>query len=222
VENTIQAYVTQTDITTLQMEQRVAMTEVFKNPRLIPVFTIIKVTKVIRNPMFNKEEAETTKNRKNITIEVLEINTEITDKQLLTMLLMNVTKVDQWLLGRFIPEKLWQSDSKRYYEYALEHAVWSSKIRKIPIYKAHISVMNGILDVAVIPGIQQLTGQTTTLLGHMEKLEGMFENDNANQPLIYSVESTMTTHTEGKWFILSHATQVPYVLDWFNQEFDRL
>ena len=104
VLKTIQAYISYTQTSTLPTEQKVTLLEILSNKQ-IPVFSIIKVTKIVKNPDFIKEKEESAFNRKNITVEVLEITTDIKDKQVLTMILMNISKIDPWLIGRFIPEK---------------------------------------------------------------------------------------------------------------------
>ena len=152
----------------------------------------------------------------------MEIRAALVDKPVLTMLLMKISALDPWMIGRFIPDKMWQTDANLYFSYAMEHAVWFSKVRKIPIFRASVSIMNGRLNSASVPGLHNEPNNMPTLLGHMERLAGHFENDAANQPMIYSVECTQDTHSEGKWFLLCHDSQVSKVFDWFNNEFDRI
>ena len=98
VINTIRAYLNYTQTTTLPIDQKVTLIETLRTKK-IPVFTIAKVTKVVKNPDYTKEKDESNFNRKNITIEVLEITTDISDKQVITMILMNISKIDPWLIG---------------------------------------------------------------------------------------------------------------------------
>ena len=63
VVNTIRAYLNYTNTSTLPMEQKVSLIETMRTKE-IPVFSITKVTKVVKNPNYTKELDESTYNRK--------------------------------------------------------------------------------------------------------------------------------------------------------------
>ena len=175
-KQTMEAYASTVQLASLPQEHQFGLEPIITDISKLPVFDIIKRTKMVKNPNHNKDLHDGATNRKKVEIEVLEIRAALSDKPVLMMLLMNISALDPWMIGRFIPDKLWQTDANLYYSYAMEHAVWFSQVRKIPIFKASVSIMNSRLNPSAIPGIT-VTDPMPTLLGHMERLAGHFEND---------------------------------------------
>ena len=121
--------------------------------KAIPKFDVVVNKVSFRKPdpakAMGQQRNSTTTTKKAPTLETTayEIQCEVVNSNELRMILLVLTNVDKWLVGRFIPYSWARQQPAAFHQSIVQHISFLNTAAKFPIFNANPRIMNGTVQV---------------------------------------------------------------------------
>jgi hypothetical protein len=217
--------------------------------KTIPTFEVVVNKVSYRKPdpakieTANTQQTAAKKKAPALETTAYEIQCELLNANELRMILLVLTNVDPWRVGRFIPYSWARKQPDAFHQSIVQHISFLNTAAKFPIFKAHPEIMQGkvnidhrcnmeedsdddednsINDGSIRSLMTAFVTNEMTVVEYACSMAGAMENNHNGTPLFYGIERTSKSDTDGLYFILTHQDQIEEAQRFIEEDFNQI